>query len=194
MKGIKLLAISVFTTAFLSFTPLPKKIIVIDAGHGGNDMGSVRDGIYEKDIVLKISKEILKLNSAQNKYEIVLTRDQDTDFQLSERTKLINKMNPEMVISLHLNSSPHNESVRHGQEIFTQNTEDSKKLARLVSQRFNPSEIVGEKNLHILRESNAPAVLVELGFINNTEDRKYLISEKGQKEIAQKFIDVFNEY
>ena len=157
-------------------------------------MGSVRDGIYEKDIVLKISKEILKLNSAQNKYEIVLTRDQDTDFQLSERTKLINKMNPEMVISLHLNSSPHNESVRHGQEIFTQNTEDSKKLARLVSQRFNPSEIVGEKNLHILRESNAPAVLVELGFINNKEDRKYLISEKGQKEIAQKFIDVFNEY
>jgi len=194
MKGIRLLAISVFSTAFLSFTPLHKKIIVIDAGHGGNDMGSIKNGIYEKDIALNISREILKLNAAQDKYEIVLTRDHDTDFQLSERTNLINKLNPVMVISLHLNSSPHDESVRHGPEIFTQNTEASKKLARLVSEKFNPCEIAGEKNLHILRESNAPAVLMELGFINNTEDRKYLTSEKGQKEVAQKFIDVFNEY
>jgi N-acetylmuramoyl-L-alanine amidase len=46
-----------------------------------------------------------------------------------------------------------------------------------------------EKDLHILRETKAPAVLVELGFINNTKDRDYITSEKGQKEIAQKFVE-----
>ncbi|WP_294223407.1 N-acetylmuramoyl-L-alanine amidase [uncultured Chryseobacterium sp.] len=54
--------------------------------------------------------------------------------------------------------------------------------------------MAGEKNLHILRESKAPTVLVELGFMNSTKDREYLTSEKGQHETAQKFIEVFKEY
>ncbi|KAA0130399.1 N-acetylmuramoyl-L-alanine amidase [Chryseobacterium sp. SN22] len=194
MKGIKLLALSVFSAAFLSFTPENKKLIVIDAGHGGTDMGSNRNGIYEKNIVLIIGKEIQKFNTAQNKYEVILTRDHDTDIPLSDRTAVINKLNPEMVISLHMNSSPHEESERSGQEIFIQNTEASRKLAEKISRKFNPCPIVGERNLHILRASKAPTVLVELGFINSTKDREYLTSEKGQKEIAQKFTEVFKEY
>lgn len=194
MKGIKLLALSVFSAAFLSFTPENKKVIVIDASHGGTDMGSNRNGIYEKNIVLTIGKEIQKFNTAQNKYEVILTRDYDTDSPLGDRTAFINKLNPEMVISLHMNSSPHKESERSGQEIFTQNTKASRKLAEKISRKFNPCPIVGERNLHILRESKAPAVLVELGFMNNTKDREYLTSEKGQKEIAQKFTEVFKEY
>ncbi|WP_312900303.1 N-acetylmuramoyl-L-alanine amidase family protein [Chryseobacterium taichungense] len=194
MKGIKLLAISVFSAAFLSFTPENKKIIIIDAGHGGNDMGANRDGIYEKDVVLNIAKEIREFNNVQDKYEVILTRDNDTYFQLADRSALINKLNPEIVVSLHMNSSPHQESVRFGKEVYTQSTEASKKLAQQISQKLNPCEIAGEKNLHILRESKAPTVLVELGFMNNTEDREYLTSKKGQKEIAQKFIEVFNEY
>lgn len=66
-------------------------------------------------------------------------------------------------------------------------------LAEKISQKFNARKIE-ERNLHILRETKAPAVLVELGFINNSIDRNYLTNEKGQKEIAQKFIEVFNEY
>ncbi|SEM13037.1 N-acetylmuramoyl-L-alanine amidase [Chryseobacterium taichungense] len=194
MKGIKLLAISVFSAAFLSFTPENKKIIIIDAGHGGNDMGANRDGIYEKDVVLNIAKEIREFNNVQDKYEVILTRDNDTYLQLADRSTLINKLNPEIVVSLHMNSSPHQESVRFGKEVYTQSTEASKKLAQQISQKLNPCEISGEKNLHILRESKAPTVLVELGFMNNTEDREYLTSKKGQKEIAQKFIEVFNEY
>lgn len=194
MKAIKLLGISVFSMAFISFSPANKKLIVIDAGHGGNDIGASKNGIFEKEIVLNIGKKIQDFNSVQDKFEVVLTRDNDNYSQLSERTDLINKLNPEMVISLHMNNSPHQESERHGLEIYTQNTEASQKLARQISQKFNPCEVLGEKNLHILRESKAPAVLVELGFINNTKDREYLASEKGQKETAQKFYDIFNEY
>ncbi|BEV04230.1 N-acetylmuramoyl-L-alanine amidase [Chryseobacterium gambrini] len=193
MKGTKLLVISVFSTAFLSFTPVDKKLIIVDAGHGGNDMGANRYGIYEKDIVLNIGKEIQKFNNSQDQYEVILTRDNDTYSQLSDRTTLINKLNPEMVISLHVNSSPKSESTEQGAELYTQNTEDSKKLADRISKKFNTLKIE-EKNLHILRESKAPTVLMELGYINNTKDREYLTSEKGQKEIAQKFSEIFREY
>jgi N-acetylmuramoyl-L-alanine amidase len=192
MKGIQLLAISFFSAAFLSFTPVNKKLIIIDASHGGNDMGANRNGIYEKDIVLNIGKEIQKFNSSQDQYEVILTREDDTYSQLSDRTALINKLNPEMVISLHVNSSADPKSAQHGQEIYTQNTEASKNLAERISRKFDIQKIE-EKNLHILRESKAPAILMELGFINNANDLQYLTSEKGQKEIAQKFIEVFNE-
>ncbi|MCY1663082.1 N-acetylmuramoyl-L-alanine amidase family protein [Chryseobacterium sp. SL1] len=193
MKGTKLLVISVFSTAFLSFTPVDKKLIIVDAGHGGNDMGANRYGIYEKDIVLNIGKEIQKFNNSQDQYEVILTRDNDTYSQLSDRTTFINKLNPEMVISLHVNSSPKSESTEQGAELYTQNTEGSKKLADRISKKFNTLKIE-EKNLHILRESKAPTVLMELGYINNTKDREYLTSEKGQKEIAQKFSEIFREY
>ncbi|SIT26110.1 N-acetylmuramoyl-L-alanine amidase family protein [Chryseobacterium gambrini] len=193
MKGTKLLVISVFSTAFLSFTPVDKKLIIVDAGHGGNDMGANRYGIYEKDIVLNIGKEIQKFNNSQDEYEVILTRDNDTYSQLSDRTTLINKLNPEMVISLHVNSSPKPQSTEQGAELYTQNTEGSKKLADRISKKFNTLKIE-EKNLHILRESKAPTVLMELGYINNTKDREYLTSEKGQKEIAQKFSEIFREY
>lgn len=193
MKGIKLLALSAFSVIFFSFTPENKKLIIIDAGHGGNDMGANRDGIYEKDIVLSIGKEIQKFNTAQDKYEVILTRDADTYSPLNDRTTLINRLNPEMVISLHVNSSADRYSKQEGPEIYTQNTEPSKKLAERISEKFDVQKIE-EKNLHILRESRVPAVVMELGFINNPKDSEYMTSEKGQKEIAQKFADVFKEY
>ena len=193
MKGTKLFILSVFSTAFLSFTPVDKKLIIVDAGHGGNDMGANRKGIYEKDIVLNIGKEIQKFNNSQDQYEVILTRDNDTYSQLSDRTALINKLNPEMVISLHVNSSPKSESTEQGAEIYTQNTESSKKLAAQISKKFITNRIE-EKNLHILRESKSPTVLMELGYINNTQDREYLTSEKGKREISQKFSEIFREY
>jgi len=193
MKGTKLFILSVFSTAFLSFTPIHKKVIIIDAGHGGEDMGANRNGIYEKNIVLNIGKEIQKFNDSQDQYEVILTRSNDTYSQLSDRTALINKLNPEMVISLHVNSSPKSESTEQGAEIYTQNTESSKKLAAQISKKFITNRIE-EKNLHILRESKSPTVLMELGYINNTQDREYLTSEKGKREIAQKFSEIFREY
>ncbi|AKK71740.1 N-acetylmuramoyl-L-alanine amidase family protein [Chryseobacterium gallinarum] len=193
MKGIKLLTLSVFSTVLLSsFVPVNKKYIVIDAGHGGNDHGVVFGQFSEKDISLDIAREIQKINRNQDAYEIILTRDGDSHPTLSERTDQINKLNPEMVISLHVNRSPQEETPNHGVEVFVQNSEDSKKLAGKIYKKFNVRKIE-ERNLHILRETKAPAVLVELGFINNSSDRAYITSKKGQQEIAQKFVEIINE-
>ncbi|KFE99596.1 N-acetylmuramoyl-L-alanine amidase [Chryseobacterium formosense] len=192
MKAIKLLALSLASTAILSFTPVSKKIIVIDAGHGGNDLGANKNGILEKDLVLKIAQEIKKANNKDGKYEIVLTRDNDTYATLSERTAQINKLNPEMVISLHVNSTPEADTPKNGHEIFIQNTIESKSLAEKLSKKLGECNI-REQNLHILKNSKSPALLVELGYINNTKEREYLNSNDGQREIAQKFADFINE-
>lgn len=192
MKVIKLFVLSIATTAILSFSPNSKKIIVIDAGHGGNDMGATRDGITEKEIVLGVASQIKILSSHLDEYEIILTRDSDNYSTLGERASLINKLNPEMVLSLHLNSAPNNKSDKKGIEIYTQNTDASKKLADKISKKLGASKI-SEENLYILRESKSPAVLVELGFISNKEDRDYLKTQVGQKEIAKKLVEVITE-
>lgn len=193
MKGITLLALSIFSTAFLSFTPINKKYIVIDAGHGGNDFGATYGEILEKNIALSVAKEIRKINESQDKYEVILTRDSDSYPTLAERTEQINKLNPEMVISLHVNSSPEKERSDNGFEVYVQNSDVSKELAGKIYKKFNARKI-SESNLHMLRETKAPAVLVELGFINNSDNRIYITSVKGQKEIAQKFVEIINEY
>lgn len=193
MRGFKLLALSAFSASFLSFTPISKKYIVIDAGHGGNDMGSVYGKFSEKEVTVNIAKEIKKLNENQDQYEVILTRDSDAYPTLQERTAMINKLNPEIVISLHMNSNPEKETPKQGTEVYIQNTENSKKLAEKISKKFDVAK-VEERNLHMLRETKAPAVLVELGFMNNTKDREYVTSEKGQKEIAQKFTEIIREY
>lgn len=192
MNVKKLLIALLFSIAFLSFKPIAKKIIVIDAGHGGNDMGVNYQGISEKKIVLDIASQIRELNNSQSKYEIVLTRDNDSYPSLTDRTDKINSLNPEMVISLHVNGTPENQTPKNGHEIFVQNSDASKNLAEKISKKLGSCSI-SEKNLHILRESKSPTVLIELGYINNKEDRNYLSSKKGQKEIAQKFVEFFNE-
>lgn len=188
----KLLIAPLFAVAFLSFKPVDKKIIVIDAGHGGNDLGATYEGVSEKQIVLGVASKIKQFNKSQDHYEIVLTRDTDNFAALNDRTDMINKLNPEMVISLHINRTPGSETVKKGHEIYTQNSEASKALAYKISNKLG-SCTIEEKNLHILRESKAPAVLVELGYLNNKQDRNYLTSEAGQKEVAQKFIEIINE-
>lgn len=192
MKALKLLFVSFASAAMLSFSTETKKIIVIDAGHGGNDLGAHINGLSEKDMVLSIAQQIKKASDKDGKYEVILTRSDDTYATLAERTEQINKLNPEMVISLHINRTPEANTNKSGHEIFIQNTQESKNLAEKLSKKLGECSIK-EQNLHILRNSKSPAVLVELGYINNTKEREYMNSSHGQREIAQKFADFINE-
>lgn len=192
MKALKLLAVSFASAAMLSFSTETKKIIVIDAGHGGNDFGATMNGVSEKDMVLNIARQIKKASDKDGTYEVILTRSEDTSTTLTERTEQINKLNPEMVISLHINRTHEKNTAKSGYEIFVQNIEKSKNLAEKLSAKLGECSIK-EENLHILRNSKSPAVLVELGYINNTKEREYMNNSDGQREIAQKFADFINE-
>jgi len=188
LKIISVLALGILLS--FSFSK-EKKVVVIDAGHGGTDFGASRNGISEKEIVLNIAKKIKALNQNPN-LEIILTRDDDSYPTLTDRTGKINKLKPDFAISLHINNSPRETTDNKGMEVFVQENEVSKKLATKFSEKFQDSKI-RTGNLHILRESKMPAILLELGFMNNPDERNYLASEKGQTETAEKILKFIDE-
>ena len=178
-----------FLGILLSFTTFKdKKIIVIDAGHGGTDLGVSKNGISEKDIVLDIAKRIKALNKNEN-IEIVLTRESDAATTLTGRTDLINKLKPSMVISLHINNSKNTETA--GNLIFAK--PETFDFAKNLALKFGDCKIE-EANLHLLRNSKSPAMLLELGYMSNERDRTYLNSEAGKDEISRKVIAFINEH
>ena len=92
-----------FAVVLVSFTSINnKKLIVIDAGHGGSDHGATVDELYEKDIVSQISKKIFEKHDP-SKVEIVLLRDSDNNITLTDRINRINELKPDLLISLHVN-------------------------------------------------------------------------------------------
>ena len=188
LRIISIIAVGVLLSFSLS---KEKKVVVIDAGHGGNDLGANRNGINEKEIVLNIAKKIKAQNQNKN-LEIILTRDDDSYPSLTDRTKKINDLKPDFAISLHVNNSVKESTEKKGMEVYFQDNDVSKKLAANFSEKFVDSKIKSA-NLDILRESKTPAILLELGFINNPEERTYLASEKGQSETAEKILKFINE-
>ncbi len=188
-KTLKLFGIFVVIILMSSCTPNKIMTIVIDAGHGGKDNGAEIQNTFEKDITLSISKRMKELNN-NDKIEIVLLRDNDEFTSLSDRVKKINEINPDLLISLHLNSN--NDTNENGIEIFVSklnsNYEKSKEIAEtLINATYTKlkNRGINEANFLILKDSNCPAIAIELGFITNINDKEYLESENGQNEIAE---------
>jgi len=186
------IAMLVFTMSFTSFND--KKIIVIDAGHGGKDHGAKFENHIEKDIAEAISKKIQALDNSED-IEITLLRDTDEFKTLQERVDAINNLNADLVISLHVNQNSNNSVT--GIEAFV--SEDNAKfdvskthaaeLLSSLSTETLKSRGVKLAPFFILKKSNSPAVTLELGFLSNANDRNYITSEYGQNEIASK---IFN--
>ena len=171
-----------------------KKIIVIDASHGGDDFGATLNGLQEKTIVETIAKKIKAQNKNEN-LEIVLLREGDHFMELSERVSIINNLNPSLVISLHINASEN--FSKNGVQAFVYSKSkfynESKTNAEILVDKvagdyFSKGE-VKEASFYILKNSNCPAMTLEVGYLSNVNDRTYITSEKGQNEIAEKILE-----
>jgi N-acetylmuramoyl-L-alanine amidase len=85
----------------------PIDVIVVDAGHGGEDLGAVgRRGTHEKDVVLSVALQLAKLIRQDPDLEVILTRRDDTFVPLQERARIANDASADLFISLHANSAP----------------------------------------------------------------------------------------
>ncbi|WP_026914602.1 N-acetylmuramoyl-L-alanine amidase family protein [Christiangramia portivictoriae] len=172
-----------------------QKRIVIDVGHGGKDAGAIGiNGIQEKDVVLSIANEILRLNDDLDKpLDIYLTRYSDTLISLSDRTKLTKALNADLFLSLHCNHSDNTDA--RGIEVYA---------SRKHGKFSKPSVFIGYQieralckavgyesrgvkfaNFQVLSETidYCPAVLIELGFLSNRDEASY-ISDNNIKPIA----------
>jgi N-acetylmuramoyl-L-alanine amidase len=171
------------------------KTIVIDAGHGGSDFGSSKDGLTEKSLTEIICNKIQ--NSSQNRdVKIHYTRTNDSFIDLIERLRIVNSYKPDLAISLHFNFSNNIDS--NGFEIYVSDTsptsEKSKELAiqlAAVISKTTPLKNRGVKTapFWLLKKSEYPSMVIELGFLSNESDRNYVNSEKGQTELAQAILN-----
>lgn len=173
--------------------------VVIDAGHGGKDHGQVIDGVTEKEIVEKITNKI-KDKNADRDVVIHVTRDSDEFVSLQDRTNYINSIKPDLVLSLHVNGTKNNDA--SGIEFFiNQNNiayEKSKEIAeklndKMIKNHSLKSRGVKEARLFVIEKSEAPAVCIELGFLSNHSDRKYLTDDKEQNRIASTILEFISE-
>lgn len=173
--------------------------VVIDAGHGGIDFGAQHEGINEKDIVSAIAEKMRALNN-DSEVELYLTREDDQLVKLQDRTQKINDLNADLVISLHVNASAKPEN--SGTELFIASKSDfkdeSRKIAELLSSKFETelartTKETQEAPFYILKNSNAPSIVVELGYVTNSNDFVFLTDENSQQRIARTLLDFAKE-
>ncbi|ESU21460.1 N-acetylmuramoyl-L-alanine amidase [Flavobacterium enshiense DK69] len=199
-KSLKLIVLFLSISSLFSFTSNDSKIrVVIDAGHGGSDTGATNIDLKEKDLCLSIANKIKALNKDKN-IELFFTREGDESVSLSDRVKEINDLNPDLVISLHTNSSKNNAT--NGVEVFVPkdlpNSVKSRELAaKFLEVLTNKTGLnqsgVKTASLFILKNSNCPVFVAELGYISNTKDKTFVISEENQNKIALAVLDFISQ-
>ena len=185
-----------------------KIVVVIDAGHGGTDFGSVnKNGITEKDIVLQLVKKIKSFNDDEN-IQIILSRDNDVYSDPKQKAAFAKSQNPDLFISVHIdNNAKEKWNTVSGMSVIvandkTSNAERSKILASAIIGSFKnnyelnvPSLPLQRKaGIWILKANDFPSVLIEAGYLGNDKDLSYLRSEKGQEAFAKNVLDAISKY
>lgn len=171
------------------YTPL----IVVDAGHGGEDVGCVEGGIAEKDINLQIA--LLVKNRLEEKgYRVMMPRETDEYLVKEERVELANSYQADAYVSIHQNTYEGSDKSVGGIETWydgTDDTRDSGRLARLIHQETIRSTGAAERKLLecadfcVTGKTLMPACLIETGFLSNPQERTLLSTTEYQEVIAE---------
>ena len=203
---ISIISISKVYAIINSYTLLGKTIY-IDPGHGGRDSGAVYKNIYEKDINLVMSKKIEKYLTSKGA-TVYLTRETDKDLSVSTKNKkrndltnravLINKNNPDMYISIHLNYISN--SKWKGLQVFYNNKNKENEIIAnsitnyLKEKSSNIREPKKENIYYMYKQITVPGVLIELGFLSNPNDRYRLTKEEYQDKLALSISNSIENY
>jgi N-acetylmuramoyl-L-alanine amidase len=178
--------------------PLFGKVIYIDPGHGGLDPGAMYNGIKEKDINLEISKKLENKLTSMGAI-VYLTRYDDYDLSanntinrkrsdLSRRGNAINKSDCDIFLSIHLNAE--DSSTWRGAQVFYDDTnEKNEEIAKIFQEQFK-KDLKSTRNykkvdeLYLQRRIERPGVLLEVGFLSNSNDRYLLKQDSYQNRIV----------
>ena len=160
------------------------KIVVIDAGHGGSDPGAVGGGAKEKDKTLLIAKELAK-QFRETGVDTLLTRTEDVDLSLAQRTAMERQSGAACCISCHLDAGPETAS---GMTVWLHSrapasyqawAEDVLKELKQVGYTGNRASEInrgyrGSPTLDYAwnRDTKSPSILLELGFLTSEENRR----------------------
>ena len=187
-----------------------QKVIFLDPGHGGKDPGAQYLGLKEKDLNLQVSMQ-LKTKLESLGYKVIMSRSSDIDVDfITERSKMSNETNADMFISIHFNATGH--GLDSGEDgIQTYMYQPTGNIPSVINKKWhdNPTRLkysykLGSyihqsvlatthakdagllaKSFAVLRESNKPAVLLELGYMDDSKESQKIRT----KEYQQKLVD-----
>lgn len=182
---------------FFSPRELHDRIVVVDAGHGGGAPGAVSGTHYEKNITLAIVQQIKALFDEADDMDIGVyyTRLDDTNPSLADRVNLANDLDADLFLSVHINSLKGNTGVEGVEVMYNELAPDTafdtkdfaqicldEEVAALGAKKRN---LINGNKIYIIRNSTAPAALVEVGFMNNPNELAKLSDPGYQKRAAQ---------
>lgn len=161
---------------------MSKKVVVIDAGHGGSDPGAIGHGKKESKIVLDTAIVVKRELEKYKELRVVMTRTTDNFVTLKQRSVISNRARADVFLSIHVNSSSNSTATGYETFRYPNNKSQTVRLQRTIH-----NEVMGvykkygvrdrgmkTKNLSVLRETQAPAVLTENLFISNIKDVKVM--------------------
>jgi N-acetylmuramoyl-L-alanine amidase len=176
----------------------PKNLLIaIDAGHGGSNAGAtgLTSKVNEKEYTLKIAKEVEKYLEKKN-FNVYMTRNEDLDVSMVERTMMLREKQPDLMISIHLNSSG-NAAVSGVSTYYRYvgfRPLSQYILDRMMELGLNNFGNVGAFNFSLSGPTEYPNCLVEVAFLSNAEDEKKILNEKFQKNVAKKIYKGVNDF
>ncbi|MDN9012074.1 N-acetylmuramoyl-L-alanine amidase family protein [Brevibacillus laterosporus] len=171
-------------------------LIVVDAGHGGHDVGAKGTvGNYEKDFTLSVANRLVEYLKQHKEFQVIATRSTDTYLTLKERTDIANEIDADVFISVHANSF---KPETRGTETYYYN-QNSLDLARVVHKHLLaatqfPDRKVKQNNFYVVKNTKMPAVLTETGFLTNQTENTQLMSPQFQDKVAKSLADAIFEY
>jgi len=177
------------------YLPLDRKVIVLDAGHGGWDPGMVSNKVEEKHINLSIAQK-LQTFLEQGGATVIITRLDDSDLaknksgDMNVRRLIANTSHADIFLSIHQNSYA-SSNVKGAQVFYFNESDNSQKLATHVQDRIKEFVDQGNKfkakansNYYVLKQTQMPAILVECGFLTNYNERQKLTNQEYQEKMA----------
>jgi N-acetylmuramoyl-L-alanine amidase len=177
-----------------------KFTVVIDPGHGGLDPGAVGiGGMRESDVVLEVSKIVIKLLSDKG-VKGILTRKNEVDLDLLPRVSFANNINADLFVSIHANASRGKRRDINGLETFYYRGWKGRLLAKNIQKQIlrvspgSPDRGVKQGRFYVLKNTRMPAVLVEIGFLTGRLDARRLEKRSHRQRIAYAIAKGILEY
>ncbi|MGY3724478.1 N-acetylmuramoyl-L-alanine amidase [Granulicatella balaenopterae] len=178
-------------------TSLAEATIVLDPGHGGVDPGAVVDfsPVHEADLTLPTAQAV-KAALEQKGAQVILTREDDSSVGLVERAEISNKNNADIFLSLHYDSTV--VDTVSGTTVYYYSANDqslAETVARYLKAKLPlPNNGAYFENYAVTRENNQPALLIELGYLNNHSDNAVVNSKDYQELVADAIVAALEEY
>ena len=196
-----------------------QKVIFLDPGHGGKDPGAQYLGLKEKDLTLQVSQQ-LKTKLESLGYKVIMSRSSDVylDF-ITERSRMSNETNADMFISIHFNATGHGlDSGEDGIQTYTYlptgnipsvinkkwhdnptRLKYSYKLGSYIHQSVLATTQAKDagllaKSFAVLRETNKPAVLLELGYMDHSKESQKIRTKEYQQKLVDGIVQGIQQY